>query len=71
MKKGLSVIVNKTSVKPAASKKKSISDDIQIASKFNTKNTNVSAISVATTELRAKTNGATAVRQAPSRKSKR
>ena len=71
MKKGLSVIVNKTSVKPTVSKKKSISDDITIASKLNTKNTNVLAISNATTELRTKTNGATVVNQAPSRRSKR
>jgi len=71
MKKGLSVIVNKTSVKPTVSKKKSISDDIPIASKLNTKNTNVSVISNATTELRTKTNGATVVSQAPSRRSKR
>ena len=71
MKKGLSVIVNKTSVRPTVSKKKSISDDIPIASKLNTKNTSVSVISAATTELRLKTNGATVVSQAPSRRSKR
>lgn len=71
MKKGLSVIVNKTSVKPTVSKKKSISDDIPITTKLNTKNTNVSVISNATTELRTKTNGATVVSQAPSRRSKR
>ena len=71
MKKGLSVIVNKTSGKPTVSKKNSISDDIPIASKIKTKNTNVSVISAATTELRSKINGATVVSQAPSRRSKR
>jgi len=64
MKKGLSVIVNRTtnntaSLKPTATKNKSISNEIKLTSKASTKNTNL------------KTNGSTFVNQVPSKKSKR
>ena len=64
MKKGLSVIVNRTtnntaSLKPTATKNKSISNEITLTSKASTKNTHL------------KTNGATFVNQLPSKKSKR
>ena len=64
MKKGLSVIVNRTtnntaSLKPTATKNKSISNEITSTTKASTKNTNF------------KTNGATFLNQVPSKKSKR
>ena len=71
MKKGLSVIVNKTNVKPTISKKKSVGDEIASTTKVIKKNTNASIISTATTQLRSKANGPTGVCQVPTKNSKR